>query len=180
MKRVLIFSFLMALPACAAMQTFEMKSLDRFESRAAETVNVTLDANMLRMAGKFLSNDEPDSAKVRKILGGLKGIYVRSYTFKEENAYKPEDLNWLRDQMKTPGWSRIVGVKDNKQGENAEVYVHTNGDNKVGGLTVFSTGPKELTVVQILGEIDLDDLNSLSDIGVPDLGISKTDKKKSK
>ena len=33
---------------------------------------------------------------------------------------------------------------------------------------------------QILGEIDLDDLNSLSGVGVPDLGISKTGQKKSK
>ena len=181
MRRLLILSLMTALPtARAAMQTFDMKSLDRFEPLATETVNVTLDANMLRMAGKFLSKDDPDSAKVRKIVAGLKGIYVRSYSFKDEHAYKPEDLNWLRDRMKTPGWSRIVGVKNNKDGENAEVYVHTEGDSKVGGLTLFTTGPKELTVVQILGEIDLDDLNSLSGVGVPDLGISKTGQKKSK
>ena len=176
-----MFSVLTAAPAMwAAMQTFDMKSLDRFEPIAAETVNVTLDANMLRMAGKFLPKDDPDAAKVRKIVAGLKGIYVRSYSFKEEHAYKSDDLNWLRDQMKMPGWSRIVGVKNNKDGENAEVYVHTEGDQKVGGLTVFATSPKELTVVQILGEIDLDDLNSLSDVGVPDLGIARPAKKKAK
>ena len=173
MKRLLILSTVAVLPLMAAMQTFDMKGLDRFEAVASETVNVTLDVNMLRMATKFLPKDDPDSAKVRKIVSGLKGIYVRSYTFKDDNAYKPEDLTWLRDQMKSPGWSRIVGVKNKKDAENAEVFVHTTGDNRVGGLTIFATKPKELTVVQILGDIDIDDLSALSDIGVPDLGISK-------
>ncbi len=174
MKRILTVTLLLAAPALwGAMQTFDMKGLDRFEAVAAETVNVTLDTNMLRMAAKFLPKDDPDSAKVRKIVSGLKGIYVRSYTFKDDNAYKPEDLAWLRNQMKQPGWNRIVGVKNNKDAENAEIFVHTTGDSRVGGLTIFATKPKELTVVQILGDIDLDDLSALTDMGVPDLGIQK-------
>ena len=78
-------------------------------------------------------------------------------------------------------WTRIVGVKSKKDGENAEIYLQTAGANKIGGLAIISTGPKELTVVHILGTIDVDDLSTLAEYGVPsvDLAPGKSPRKES-
>ena len=51
--------------------------------------------------------------------------------------------------------------------ENVEVYVRPNGDS-VSGLVVLSAEPTELTIVNIVGPIDLDKLASLEgQFGIP-------------
>jgi hypothetical protein len=69
-----------------------------------------------------------------------------------------------------------VAVKT-KGGDNVEVYLNMIGD-QITGLAVLSLEPKEFTVVNIVGPIDLEKLSKLEgQFGVPDLGI-ETDKKK--
>jgi hypothetical protein len=49
----------------------------------------------------------------------------------------------------------------------------------VGGLAVLHTDDKELTVVNIVGPVDLDKLAKLEgQLGVPDLGIESQKKSK--
>jgi hypothetical protein len=51
-----------------------------------------------------------------------------------------------------------------------------NGD-QIGGLAVLVAEEKELTVVNIVGPVDLDKLAKLEgQFGVPELGIEKTKK----
>src|ERR1035441_8860389 len=85
-------------------------AFDKLEAKAKEHVEVTLDSNMLQFAGKFLSGQDADQAKAKKIVAGLKGITVRNYTFAKEGEYTAADLDAFREQLKAPGWSRIVGV----------------------------------------------------------------------
>ena len=54
-----------------------------------------------------------------------------------------------------------------------EVYMLFNGD-QVGGLAVLHTDDRELTVVNIVGPVDLDKLAKLEgQFGVPELGIEQ-------
>jgi hypothetical protein len=67
----------------------------------------------------------------------------------------------FRAPLHPPDWQRIVGTHSNEEGETVEVYI--KNDNKgIGGLAIIATEPKELTLVNIVGAIDLD---SLSDLG---------------
>lgn len=148
-------------------------SLDRLASKAAETVDVTLDGNLLQLAVKFLSSDKPDEARVKNLILGLKGIYVKSFEFDKPGEYSPADLEALRAQLRAPGWSRIVGVISKRDGENAEIYTKAEGD-KIGGLVILAAEPKELTVVHILGTIDLEQLSALGGhFGVPKVEVEK-------
>jgi hypothetical protein len=82
------------------------------------------------------------------------------------------DVEAIRSQLKAPGWSRIVGVKSIK-GETSEVYLKREG-NQVAGLVVLSAEPKELTVVNIDGPIDPEQLSELSGhMGIPRFGRNK-------
>ncbi len=169
MKHILLLLLLMG-PVLA--QDVKLPaSFEHLAAKASEVVDVTLDGKMLEFAGKFLSSKDPDEAKVKSMLAGLRGIYVKSFEFEKEGEYSLADLEAVRTQVHGPGWSRIVGVTSRKAGEHAEVYVKAEGD-QVGGLVVLAAEPKELTVVNIIGRINLDDLAELGGhFGVPDLDL---------
>lgn len=162
-----------ALAPLAAQDIKIPPSLDRLAVKASDVVDVTMDANLLQLASRFLSNKDSDDAKVKKLISGLKGIYVRSYEFEKTGEYQESDVEPIRAQLRNPAWSRIVGVRSQKSGENSEVYVKT-GNNKIGGLVILSTEPKELTIVSIQGSIDPDQLNELGGhFGIPKVETSK-------
>ena len=78
-------------------------------------------------------------------------------------------LNRFARSFVRPGWSRLVGVNSKKEG-NFEVYLLMNGE-QIGGLAVLHTDHRELTVVNIVGPVDLDKLAELEgQLGIPDLG----------
>src|ERR1044071_3621589 len=73
-------------------------------ARASEKVDVTLDGNMLQLAAKFLSDGKSDEAQVKKLIAGLKSIYVRSFEFEKEGEYNPADVEAVRTQFRAPAW----------------------------------------------------------------------------
>jgi hypothetical protein len=152
-------------------------SLNRLADKAVEVVDVTLDASMLQLASRFLSGKDADEAKVKKMVAGLKGIYVKSYEFEKTGEYQESDVEPIRAQMRGPGWSRIVGVRSRKNGDNADVFLRSDG-NQVTGLTVIVTGPKELTVVNVVGPINPEDLRDLGgQFGIPKLDVGGSTRK---
>lgn len=167
---VLLIVFV-AMTAYGQQPRLEISGLEKFEAKAVETVEVTLDKSLLQLAAKFLSSKKPDEAKVKELVAGLQGVYVRRFEFEKEGVYSPADLEALRSQLRTPGWSRIVGVRSLKGGDNVDVYI-SNTESKINGLAIIAAEPKELTVVNIVGSIDLDKLSELEgQFGIPKLGI---------
>lgn len=159
----------LAAPAWAADDIKMPVDLEKLAARATESVDVTLDASMLQLASKFLSNGDPDEIQVKKLVSKLKGIYVRSFEFDKEGQYSLSDVKSIRTQLKAPGWARIVGVTSLK-GENSEVYLKKDGD-KIGGLVVIAAEPKELTIVHIDGPINPEELSELGGhMGIPKMG----------
>ncbi len=154
----------------AAAQDFQWKfDFGRLAAEASETVDVTLDANMLSLAKNFLSDKDPNEREAKQIVSQLKGIYVRSYEFEKEGVYSNADVEAVRAQFKTPEWNRIVGVKSNHGGENSYVFVRL-ASGKVDGLAVVAAEPREFTVVYINGPIDLEKLTDLGgQFGIPRL-----------
>ncbi len=174
---VLAVVLLVAVLPLAAQEIKMPAGLNKLAEKASEVVDVTLDESMLKLASRFLSKDDPDDAKIRNLVSGLKGIYVKVFEFENEGQYAPEDVEALRSQLRAPGWSRMVGVVSKKSRENAEIFLKMDG-NKVGGLVILAAEPKELAVVNIVGNIDLDQLSELGGhFGVPEIEVSK-DKKK--
>lgn len=149
-------------------------NLDHLATRAKETVEVTLDENMLGMASGFLSRAKPDEAKVKELIGSIKGIYVRSFEFAGKGEYTAKDLESVRSQLRTPDWTRIVNVQSRGEGENAEIYLRSEG-GKPAGLAIIAAEPTELTIVQIIGPIALDQLGELANKFsiIPNVKVSK-------
>jgi Domain of unknown function (DUF4252) len=175
--RILMPRVLMTLAvACAPLAGFaqpgklDLDNLEKLNAKAAVVNDVTLDKSLLDMAVKILdSTHDEDAAQVKDTVKGLKGIYIKSFEFDEPNQYSPADVEAIRSQLARPGWSRIVQSRDKRHGENNEVYLFKEND-KVAGVAILVAEPKELTVVNIVGFIDVDKLGELSGkFGVPEL-----------
>lgn len=172
-KTIIVLAALVQVaPVWALDDIHAQPSLDKLAQRAKESVDVTLDSSMLQLASGFLSSQDPDEARVKKLVAKLKGVYVRSFEFDREGEYAPSDLDSIRALVRAPGWTRIVGVKSIK-GENSEVYVKKDG-NQMAGIVVIDTEPKELTIVDIDGPISPEELSELGGhMGIPKLGKDK-------
>jgi hypothetical protein len=173
-----VISVLIAVVPIAAQDIRMPANLDKLAAKASEVVDVSLDGALLQLASRFLSEKDPDEANVKKLVGGLKGVYVKSFTFEDRDQYKESDVEDLRTQLKAPGWSRIVSSRSKRNGDNSEVYLKTDA-GQITGLAVIVTEPKELTIVNIVGFIRPEDIRDLGGhFGIPKIDVpGKTDKK---
>ena len=175
---LLVLGFAVTVKAQSA--KLQMDQLDSLASKASETVDVRLDERLMQTTARFFSSKDPDDAEIKELIKGVKGIYVKSFSFEKEGEYSPAEVESIMSQLRGSAWSKIVSVISKKAGENVEVYLHTV-DGQIGGLVVLSVEPKEFTVVNIVGPIDLDKLIKLEgQFGVPDLGIESAKPKKKK
>jgi len=173
---VLLLLVIGAAPARAQGAKLRLEQLDMLANKASETVDVSLDERLMQTTAKIFSGK--DDVEIRDLLKGIKGIYVKSFSFEKEGEFSPVES--IMSQLRGPGWSKILTVISKKDGENVEVYLMMTGD-QIGGLAVLSIQPKEFTVVNIVGPVDLEKLSKLEgQFGVPDLGVESAKPKKSK
>src|SRR5215813_2951697 len=78
----------------------QIDHLNKLADKAAEVVEVTLDERLLQLAAKFLSNSNPTEAKVKEIILGLKGVYVRVFEFDKPGEYSMSDIESIRSQLR--------------------------------------------------------------------------------
>ncbi len=137
-------------------------NLDKLSAKAEESVDITLDGSMLRMAARFLSDkDDQDIAKVKRLLLKLEGVYVRSYQFAADGEYNRADVESLRSQLQAPAWGRIVGVRSKRDGGDVDVYLKLPGNGTLGGAVIIVAEPRQLTFVNVVGTIDPDEVAEL-------------------
>lgn len=180
MKRTLGIIIAMAVSAASGLAQGVDFDWSKLAPKAVETVEVNLDQNMLILAGKFLNpkRGDSDEAAIKELLQNLKGVYVRSFRFANAGEYSIADVDRFRSQFNGGGWNKIVDVRSSKAGgENTGVYLKAAGD-EVQGIVVIAAEAKELTVVNIQGNIRPDQIQKLSGkLGIPDISISDEAKK---
>ena len=146
-------------------------NIERLSAKAVESVNVTVDGALLQLAAKFLSRSDPEQRAVKNLISNVKGVYVRSFEFAGPGQYSEADVDALRAQLKAPQWSRMVNVRSTRGGENVDVFFRMEKE-RIAGLVLIATQPHELTIVNIVGGIDLDQLASLGGyFGIPQVNV---------
>ena len=152
----------LAVPASAQSIKLDFPGL---AERADEIVDVTLDATMIRLAAKFFSAADADEREFRQLLSGLQGIYVRSFSFSKEGEYDRAMVDRLKSQLGAT-WKPLVTVRS-KTKENVNIMADVRGE-RIHGLVIIAAEPREFTVVNIVGDIDLDRLSKLEgEFGIP-------------
>src|SRR5262245_11314656 len=177
-SRLLILLLFIGTPLHA--QRLELtKALEGVASRASEKVEIDLDASMLAFASKILSDSNPEEVSAKKIIAGLSGIYVRSFTFAQDTTLSDADLNSIRSQFVSPaGWwpfavavssqgppkkrrpdSKLVWTTADGQEVN-EIWIWRESPDisrklpeNIPAMVVLAMTPRQFTVVNIVGPI---------------------------
>jgi hypothetical protein len=169
---LLLLTTLAGAPALAQQGKIQIDHLERLSNQAVETIDVTVDEKLIKLAGKFLNEKRSADEKLAKeIVEGLKGVFVKRFVFEKENEYTDADVQAIRSQLDAPGWSRIVGVRSKRKGANVDVHIMTE-ESLIRGLTVLVAEAKALTVVNVVGPIDVEKLSQLEGrFGIPKLDL---------
>lgn len=148
-----------------------LPDFDALAGKAAESVNISLDPALLGLAAGFLDSSDPEDAATKELIAGLKGIYVRSYTFDRDFAYPSAQVELVRKQLAAPGWQRLVQVNSTKDHTHVDIYVSVDR-GVANGLAIIASEPREFTIVNIVGSIDLAKLHRLEGkFGIPKLDL---------
>jgi hypothetical protein len=148
-----------------------LPDFDALAARATETVNISLDPSLLGLAASFLDSSNPDDAATKELIAGLRGIYVRSYTFGQDFAYPSAQVDLVRKQLAPPAWQRLVEVNSTRDRTHVQIYVAVDR-GVANGLAIIASEPREFTIVNIVGSIDLAKLRRLEGkFGIPKLAL---------
>src|SRR3984957_9663442 len=154
--------------ALAQSPQLNLPSFAGLQQKATESVDLTIGSFALGIMGRLMDDDDRNSADMKKLIGGLKSVRVRNYQFASDFAYSKEDIDSVRSQLSEPAWTQLVQVHDQKKNEDVGVYVAMD-DHKVTGFAVLASEPREFTIVNIVGAVDLEKITALQkQLGLPD------------
>ena len=157
--------------ALAADPQLRLPLFDSLQRVATESVNVTISRWPLGIVSWALDHSEdPGDRDLHDVVRGLKSIQIRSVKFDSDRQYDLSIIDDLRNQLSAPGWSPLLQVHQHgDRADNVDIYVSTS-HNIVNGLAIVASGPRELTIVNIVGSVDPAKLAKVSSrLGLPDL-----------
>ncbi len=152
----------LALPVLGAAQAprLDVPSFAALKATATDSVDITIGPALLGLAGWMMDGADEDSANLRKTVQGLKSVQIRSYRFKEDFVYPKAELDALRAQLSQPGWSQLVKVHDRDKREDVDIYIALE-NRTVNGVTIIASGLRELTIVNVVGKVNLDQIQGI-------------------
>ena len=162
----LALALALAAPAQAAKPNVRMPDFSHLKAKAVETVDVDVGGILLSIARRF-TREEADSDPAIRLLHDIESVKVRSFTFDSDDAYSRADVDAVRSQLSGPEWSAIATIHKRHPRENVDVFICVE-DGKTCGITVIAAEARELTFVNIVGDIDIDRLAELEgEFGIP-------------
>ncbi|MGH9766168.1 MAG: DUF4252 domain-containing protein [Blastocatellia bacterium] len=150
---LLLFCAAVATPAQDA--RLQINHLDKLAARASESVEITMNDVQVQFLRKLVSLSQSDQSKLKGLLSKLKGIYVRGFEFAQDGEYSEADIEAIRAQLRSPGWERIVEVRNRNSGDEV-FFMPRNGE--IAGFAAISTGPRKVCVINIVGPMDMDEM----------------------
>jgi hypothetical protein len=135
--------------------------------RAAFHTDFTFDRSMLQVASYFIGDADPGA---RTAIAKLNGISVHSYHFAGPGLYDPAALDLIRRQYEAAGWRHLVAAHSKGDPFNAgqtDLWINF-AHMDVTGMMVLISGPKDLNLIALNGDISTVDLLHLrGHFGIP-------------
>src|SRR5271163_5169129 len=135
--------------------------------RAAFHTDFTFDRSMLQLAGYFVGDADQET---RNAIAKLNSISVHSYHFAGPGLYDPATLDLIRRQYEAAGWRHLVAAhskSDPFSTGQTDLWINF-AHMDVTGMMVLISGPKDLNLVALDGDISTVDLLHLrGHFGIP-------------
>jgi len=130
-------------------------------------VDITLDGMLLNLVKRFAAADEDGHDAELAILSDIKSLRVRNFEFDSDGAYSQADIESVRQQLSAPGWTPLVQAHKREPQEAVDVFINIDND-KIMGMAVVVSEPRSFTIVNIIGNIDIDKLARIEgQFGIP-------------
>ncbi len=190
MKSLIKHSFKLMLLTLFVLMTLNVKAQDAklnleklkgLETKARDVVEVNIDGKILDLAKRVLVKvNDKDAKTIGEAIKGLKGIYVRVFNFEKEDEYNMADIDDIRSQLKSPDWERIANVRSKKNNQKIDIFTKFTGDT-MSGVAVVISESKSISVVNVVGPIDIDTLVEISGkMNIPKIDLEINSNKKDK
>lgn len=164
---------LLTLTAFAA-QEIDLSFLKGLEAKAKESTDIDLGPDQLGLLMSLAANEDPVKALGKQI----ERVQVKTLEFDKEGEFNPADLEKLRQSIKTSNYVPLISVKERKGF--TEIGMRKEGD-RMRGLVILAVEPKEITIVNILGNLDMATLGKLSGkLGIPNVQMGPSSGGKAK
>jgi hypothetical protein len=165
---------LLTLPAAtlAATPHLDIPNFNHLRAKANDSVNISIGGPLLRFASRIASSHVGDDADEQEkaalsLLDEVTSVQVRNFSFDEEGAYSIADVDSVRKQLDGPCWNHLVQQQKRAEREATDVYMCLE-DGKIKGIAVIASEPREFTIVNVIGNIDIDKLSRLEgQFGIP-------------
>jgi hypothetical protein len=145
----------------------EMPEFSHLQSKAVESVDITIGPFLMWLAGSIAPERAEDGTPLKEIVKGIEAVYVRSYQFDADNVYSMDDVEKVRSQLRSEQWKPLAEIRSRKNGENVDIFISMEND-KPTGFAIVASKPREFTIVNIVGTIDIEHLARLqAGLGLP-------------
>ncbi|HUG12813.1 MAG TPA: DUF4252 domain-containing protein [Opitutaceae bacterium] len=149
-----------AIPGFAAKDPGQVDFGTMPSAAGRQFVEVNLQPNLISLAAKIVSKQEP---QVAELLRNIKHVRVNVVGLDDTNrGTVDQKMQAVRADLESRGWSPVVTVRD-EGGENVNVHIKTGENDVIQGLVVTVIGnDNEAVFVNIVGEINPDQIAEIA------------------
>ncbi|GAB4370856.1 MAG: hypothetical protein OHK0021_13610 [Bryobacter sp.] len=160
--------------AAASAQELDLSFLKELEKQAEESTDITLGKDQLDLFKSFTGGKDGDKqSDLAAIANGLEFIQVKVLQFAKPGVYNIADMESLKAKVRASGGASLVSVKE-KSGF-TEIFMRKGPNGANRGFVILVAEPREVTVVNVVGNIDLASLGKLGGkMGIPDMQFGNT------
>ncbi len=151
-----------------------LSGVDKFAQGAKNASEVTLDKNMIGLAGGMVGNSDDPHAKA--LIGKMDSVLVRNYEYDAPGKYRMDDVEQIRKRLDGGGWSHLV--KEHSATESTDICVKTDAEGRMSEMVIIDAEPKDLSFIHLRGHMSPKDLAGMSGSfgGPPDPGLKQRPK----
>ncbi len=150
-------------------QELDLSFLKDAESKASEATNITLGKEQLQLirglSGGLTTGQ--NSADLAALAEKIELVQVKVLEFDKPGMFPLAEMDKLRLQVKGADMLPLISVKER---EGFTEVLMRKGPKGNRGFVILAVEPRELTVVNIVGDLDLASLGKLSGkLGIPNV-----------
>ena len=163
-----LFSSLLAL----AEQELDLSFLKGLEAKAKQSTDINLGPEQIQLMMGFSGEGSKELQGLGK---SIERVQVRSFEFDGEGMYSLEDMETLRQKLKSSDFVPLISVKDRKSF--TEIVMRKGPQGGMRGFVILTAEPHEVTVINIVGNLDMQSLSKLTGkFGIPNIQMGPVNK----
>ena len=124
----------------------------------APTVEISLKAPLLNMITNLIRNEDVEAADfISKLMRVTVNVFESTAIDVDEIA---SSMTSIADDLDKEGWERVVRVREDES--HVDIYFRLSEDSMIiHGIAIMVAEPTETVLVNIVGDISVDDLSAV-------------------